>query len=1126
MKRRADYEVGTLESKVEVQINDAVKSIETLIGSLGSLKSSLNSTLGASNNNNIKDDADNLAKTFNTLRKAVNFSAIYVGAKKIWNYAKGISSDYIDMVETSNLFEVSMGKVVDQYGKVDEAQSEYYNKAIKFQNDMNESLLTNRAEMEKYQAMYFSMLKSQNINKNKSYFMSENLTKAGYDIASLYNLDVSDAMNKLKSGLAGQVESLRKIGIDVSESALQNVLNEAGIDKKVQQLSYAEKEIVRYNAIMQQASQAQGDFVKTMDNSANQIKMFKNQLAELRQVAGAFIVNTFGGIITYATAVIMVVKEILKAFANLFGYDLNTSGTTGLSGISDTVGDIGTGLGNATKKAKEFKKQIMSFDEIHNIEAPTSSGGSSGSGGGSNYGIDSRLLDNLKNWDNKMEGIKSKAAEIRDRMLEWLGFKRDDKGGWKLGEGYTNFEKILDVVKTIGLAILTWKVSSAITNLFSKLGILSGAQAFQWAFGLTLSLTGIYLMYKGIKHLLDGNVDIFSILETALGGAMVTFGIASILKGTIKSISFGNALKMGFGLILALTGIFLEYNSIKTMLTGDISLGTILKATGNALLIGLGVWLLTGNVTAGLLTGAGVIALNFGIEVGVAIAKFINGSDKVTEVAEDLTEKLKNLNEEIDNNNTAYKNSIKSIENTYKAHKTEMEYAKRLTKQLDGLIDSNGKVKKGTEERVDFILGELSKALGTEIKRNGDVITQNGKVVKSYQDLQKDIEKTIKSLEKEARTQAIKEKYTESIKAQIESEKDLQKTKEELATATLKYDELMAKGYSKWTLTHDKNCKQIIQNYIDTNTAHKKALDNHAEICQDMTYYYVEMLKNTSNSTKKTNEEVTNSSKKAKEQLTSISKDTKKAFNNGLNGIDKDAKTRVQEAIDAIRSKGTSAGNASKSVANLIKEKFNLDPEKAKTSGANFIQGFINKLKSNNFNPLNVFATVTKVAANIVSWWNKGLKERSPSRATMQSAVYFVEGFTIQMGKSSKDMYNQAKNIATNITDEFSNNIGVSSAITDMNRGIKINTKDFAVDTNQYVDYGAINGQVQAQSNITISQNIIQGIAEAVGDAMRNSEVNVNIEAKTEDGVIVKKASEGFRNYVMQTGELPFPVPV
>ena len=460
-----------MEAEVEVQITKATKSIDTLIGSLKDLKKSLNDTLGSTENNKLDENTKKAKKNIDSIgaiKKALNFGGVIVGLRKGANLIKDISSEYINLTETNNLFEVSMGKVVDQYGNLDEEASQYYIKASKFQDEMNEKLLTNEAELKNYQAMYYSMLKSQGINKADSYFMSENLTKAGYDIASLYNLSIDEAMNKLKSGLAGQVESLRQIGIDVSESSLETVLNQLGIDRSVQELSYAEKEVARYIAIVQQGGQAQGDFARTMDNSANQIRIFKNQIAELKQVAGSFIVNTFGNILVYVNAIIMVIKEILKSFATLFGYDLESGGTNLVENTG--IDDLNSGLGSAVGTAKELKKQLMGFDEINNITPQTNSG--SGSGSGVSMGIDDKLLNALDEWDNKMDSISGKAQDIRDNMLEWLGFHRTDEGGWELNEGLTNFEKILDVAKAIGIAILSWKVSSAITNLLKNLGIL------------------------------------------------------------------------------------------------------------------------------------------------------------------------------------------------------------------------------------------------------------------------------------------------------------------------------------------------------------------------------------------------------------------------------------------------------------------------------------------------------------------------------------------------------------------------------------------------------------------------------------------------------------------------------
>lgn len=962
-----------------------------MIGSLGSLKSSLNDTLGSANNNNLKKDINNSAMSIQTFKKAFNLGAIYVGAKKVWNAVKGISSDYIDMVETNNLFEVSMGKVVDQYGNVDEAQSKYYTKAIKFQNDMNESLLTNRAEIEKYQAMYFSMLKSQNINKDKSYFMSENLTKAGYDIASLYNLSVDDAMGKLKSGLAGQVEPLRKIGIDVSESALQKVLNEAGIDRKVQQLSYAEKEVARYNAIMQQASQAQGDFVKTMDNSANQIKMFKNQLAELRQVAGSFIVNTFGGIITYATAIIMVVKEILKAFANLFGYDLDTSGTTGLSGVSDTVGDIGTGLGDATKKAKEFKKQIMSFDEIHNIEVPTSTSGSSGSGSGTNYGIDSKLLENLKDWDNKMDGIKSKATEIRDKMLEWLGFKRDDKDGWKLGEGYTNFEKILDIVKTIGLALLTWKVSSAVTDLLKNLGMFgtgtdAGVKAFKWAFGLTLTLTGIFAQWNGTEHLLNGDIDLFSIMETLLGTAGGTFGIASILSATKlgKTLSAPNKLGIGLGIMLSIQGLQILANGI----TND----DWNKKLLGALETGFGV-----GVTIGIIKGSWTL----GVEVGLLVT--------ITSIAVSLLRKL----------------------------------------DMGSLTDEmKDKAQKST---VDYLTSGNGFKVGDEPKNIGEKIGQG--IVKG-----------------------IPLGFIAGIKDAIEI--IFSKIKSVLGI------------HSPSTVARDKVGVYVGEGILEgiaKGLGITEFKDKILKAWDTVKTWFTDIVK------------------QAKVNINQRWEDIKGKWQNLIGNIkDKTANMRAK-----VASKWNDLKDNWQKLTGNIKDKVANMKAKVASKWNDLKSGWDNLMNHFKDKTISVKVKIQAIIDNVKNWLNTNFIDKVNSH---------IPAWLGQIPRLAKG--NVAKKETLAIFGEYP---GAS-----VNPEITAPQSILRETFREEIKKAGLNGdnQTSIQGNISMNENIIQGIAEAVRYAMQNSEVNVSIEARTDDGVIVKKASQGFKEYVMQTGELPFPVPV
>lgn len=1286
-----------MEAEVEVQINKATKSIDSLISSLKDLKKGLNDTLGSSENNQLNENAKKAKKSIDTMgaiKKALNFGGVVIGLRKGAELIKDISTEYINMTETNNLFEVSMGKVVDEYGNLDEEASQYYIKAMKFQDEMNEKLLTNKAELKEYQAMYYSMLKSQGINKDDSYFMSENLTKAGYDIASLYNLTVDDAMNKLKSGLAGQVESLRQIGIDVSESSLETILNQLGIDRSVQELSYAEKEVARYIAIMQQGAQAQGDFARTMDNSANQLRIFKNQITELKQVAGAFIMNTFGNILVYVNAIIMVIKEILKSFASLFGYDLESGGTD-LS-ESTGIGDLNNGLDSAVGTAKQLKKQLMGFDEINNITPQTNSGG--GGGSGSSIGIDDRLLNSLKEWDNQMDSISGKAQEIRDNMLEWLGFHRTDDGGWELNEGLTNFEKILDVVKAIGIAILSWKVSSAITNLFKNLGIFKG-NAFGMAFGITLSLTGIYLLYKGVKHLLEGNVDIFTIMETALGAGATTLGIVSIIKSLSKGskiINTGKALKIGFGITLALTGIFAEYNSVKKMLSGDISLGTILQSTGDAFLIGIGTWLITGSPTAGLLSTAGVLAFNIGIELGIGIKKtfFSSGAEDVQ--VEDLTEEIQELTSSLENNTNAYKANVQSIKDTYESQMVEAEYAENLVNQLGTLVDANGRVKAGNEERADFILNELNNALGLELSRNGELITKNGEVVNSYKELQGSIQETIDARKKEAEETAITELYKESIKEEISARRELNKLVDTQKKAQEEYNKIVASGKKEWELTDEE--KQALENYIDITDACTTAQNNLNGAQEDTAYYSQLMTDTIVDNTKTISNEMINqgqiSSEKlqdmaknnydiwqqnfdnlepltqsamlaqsttldtwrpqlqekwaqlaqnssgnflrgiaqvepavASQILTSIStidnmssemvgawvllannsfeefnnalsqvdpsvqneiiktitttegltptmqevwrnlatnskdqfnqilatlpqetqtliqtitsttetfspeliqqwadlaKNNKEAYENNLTGLDSTTSQRIQSCVDAINNKKWTAEETAKGLAIAVENGVNtIDTTEAGRQAVNGVTKGINDNKNNK----SLWSAIGGLVTNVKNWFKNLFGIHSPSKVMADLAQYIPLGIAEGIKENTSTAVNQAKTMAEDVSNAVTNNIDTDTFGT-LRNGIKVDTKDFAVNTNEYIDYSAIRGQVEAKSNMTIDSNIIQGIAQAVRQALSETQVNVNIEAKADEGVIVKKASEGFTNYVMQTGELPFPIPV
>ena len=1049
-KRAENYDVGTLENKVVVESGQAEGSISKLIETLDKLTQAVNKSLNATESNKLDKNAkkaenslEKILKNSRKLKATLGLGTLTFALKKGFNIAKDLSKEYIDMVETNNLFEVAMGKVVDEYGNLDEASSEYYLRAMKFQDEMNEKLATNRAEMQKYQAMYYTMLTSQGIDKENSYKMSESLTKAGYDIASLYNLEVDKAMSKLQSGLSGQPKALRELGIDISASSLETVLGDLGISRSVEQLSYAEKEVARYIAILQQAGKAQGDFAKTFENPANQLKVFKNQLIELKQVAGSFIVNSLGGILVYANAIIMAIKEILKFFATLFGYDLSSGGAVDLNdatGAEELADNLGTAGGNA----KKLKNILMGFDEINNITLPSSSG--SGGGSSSNGGIDQKLLDALDEWDNKMKNLNGKAQELRDKMLEWLGFERDDEKGWKLKEGLTNFEKILDVVKAIGLAILTWKVSHTVTRVVEALGGLSKVQALQMAFGITLLVTGIYLMYKGIKHILEGDIDIFSILETLLGSSMGVFGLVSILKmaGLGKVISLGSQIKFAISLAVIITSMAVYFDALSKIENGEVTAKNILQGVAASIGAAVGVGILTMNIPLSVTLGLGLISFT----LTSAMAK---------KGRQEMWYPLRRLLDVTEKNNY-------------------------WIKEINFVLDIGSFTIWGMEKIFgDSFTTQLEKSLLNSIKK---MLLSIADIVKGWGWIGQGISTAIKSGISE-----FEKDTTDHIESSV---------KRSITNAQIGIDGTAENsGIRTMTMVNQGlgSRRQEIENTI-------RNVQNDSLILARET-------------TKTTAE---NSGTQIVDNIS-----------NGINSKTESLKTTLGSIQNnsIINSRGTANSNARVSGEQIVSNlNSGLD---SRIGDLRLATGRLNNTVSSKLSEINTYNVGAQVVNGVASGINDNKNNWNMWNALSNLKDVIVNGTKRLLGihSPSKVMADIAKYIPLGVAEGIdSESDAVYSSIAKLNEGIQVSTKDASIDATSYVDYGTISGDIKAQSNVAVSNNIVQGIAQAVSRAMQQNPLNVNIEARTEEGVIVERASEGFRQYVRQTGELPFPVPV
>ena len=418
---------NSIEIEVAAKAKQAKEEVKELQKGIAIFKAEINAASAG-----IKKFGSNIA----SLKKAFDISNISKMSKQITNLGKSLYTNFlskaIDTSEELNLFNVVFDNI-EKNGK--QTFSELGKQAIRFQNELNEAFGTNKKETMRYQGLFQAMGESAGLDETVAALMSENMTKLAYDLASLYNTTETRAAESLRAGVyAGQTKPLRAYGIDVTQTSFKPIMEELGLEKSVNELTQAEKEILRYISTLRQAKNAMGDFANTIESPANQLKVLKQQFYEMQAAIGNLFVGAFARILPYVNAIIMVIKELAKTIATLFGIrmkDYNSGITTyeeGLEDYSDGLGGIADSAGEASDAIKALKRQVLAFDQINNLTSPTpssSSGGGGGAGGGIDGLIDESLLNALKDYENGMNLVRMRAVEIRDIIMEWLGFTKE-----------------------------------------------------------------------------------------------------------------------------------------------------------------------------------------------------------------------------------------------------------------------------------------------------------------------------------------------------------------------------------------------------------------------------------------------------------------------------------------------------------------------------------------------------------------------------------------------------------------------------------------------------------------------------------------------------------------------------
>lgn len=424
---------------------------------------------------NINKDANRTATgiarlggSFKGLNQAIGIGKIMLLGNAIANSVQSA----IDMVETVNLFSVALGDTAVATNE--------------FVDNMHDAFGLDQTNLQNAVGTFALLARSMGMSTNQSSTLSTNVAKLATDLSSLTNVPIQQVMADLKSGLVGQSETVYKYGMDVTEAGLKQEALRAGITKSVRDMSQGEKMALRYSAMIHQSGLAQGDFAKTINTPANQLRILGERFVTLGRAIGQLFIPILSATLPYLNAFVALATDVANAIAKLFGITtpkVSNSFGSALGGISDGAEDATDSVKGTTKAMKELKNTTFGMDELNVVEKapPSSSGGSGGIGGGM-----STLPDfELPTYDNLMSGVSSMADEIKQRLIDAFNVFSDNGALFDpLINAFFKLQKAVEpVMKTIGSIVsyvfkeilvpfAQWTISDALPSFFN---LMSGA---------------------------------------------------------------------------------------------------------------------------------------------------------------------------------------------------------------------------------------------------------------------------------------------------------------------------------------------------------------------------------------------------------------------------------------------------------------------------------------------------------------------------------------------------------------------------------------------------------------------------------------------------------------------------
>lgn len=507
--------------------------------------------------------------------KALNVAAVAITFRKIGHFIAQAVTESNKYQEDLNLFTVALGQ--------------YAAEAQNYAEKVSDVMGIDPAQWLRNQGVFNTLLTGFGDTAERAQLMSQNLTQLGYDISSFFNISIEDAMQKLQSGISGELEPLRRLGYDLSQARLEQTALNLGIKESVANMTQAEKAELRYYAIMTQVTTAQGDMARTLEAPANQLRILQAQLIQAARAIGNIFIPALNAILPYAIAVVQVIREIANALANLAGFKLTDVDYSGVNSAAVGAGSLADNLDDAAGAAKKLKQYTAGFDELNVFAPNTGSGSGAGAGGAGGFDFD------LPTYDFLGDAVQTRIGEIKKMIEDTLAEITTIVSGFMLAVGailvVTGVNIPLGVglmaAGAVGLAAtvgLNWTAMSS--ELASTLALITGVVGgFLLALGAIMAFSGanlplgIALMALGGASLVSAAVinwhnsdrhltDALTTLTGVLAGASLAVG--AMLAFTGVATGLGIAL-MAVGAVTLVSAAALNWNSISDALASPLS---------------------------------------------------------------------------------------------------------------------------------------------------------------------------------------------------------------------------------------------------------------------------------------------------------------------------------------------------------------------------------------------------------------------------------------------------------------------------------------------------------------------------------------------------------------------------